>query len=227
VDRIGGTEPVETSLHRDLKHIYADGDAPVEAKLGPYRIDVLNDDQLVEVQTRNLGAIRPKVRKLCRDQKVLVVKPIAHRKYIVKPDKRKPEGISRRLSPKRGRLLDLFDDMVHFAAEFAHPNVALEVLLTEEEELRQPKRAHRWRRRDYRLLDRALLRILEIHRFTTPADFRRFLPTDLPRPFTTGTLAEAMDEPRWLTGQIAYSLRQMGVITPVGRQGNFILYDDC
>jgi hypothetical protein len=217
--------PVESSLHRDLKRIYADREAPVEAKLGRYRIDVAAEDQLIEIQASSLSAIREKVRELCRSHRVLVVKPIPQRKYIVKRDPGRPNGIRRRLSPKRGRLLDIFDDLVHFAREFADPNLTLEVLLTEEEELRVDKPTPRWRRRNYRLLDRVLLRIVEIHRFAAPADFRRILPSDLRRPFTTASLAAAMDEPVWLTRRIAYSLRHMGAISPVGKQGNMIRYD--
>jgi hypothetical protein len=216
---------VETSLHQDLKRIYTDCGGATEAPLGPYRIDVLENDQIIEIQASSLGAIRPKVRALCRDHKVLVVKPIPHRKYIVKRDPKTKAQLSRRRSPKRGRVLDIFDDLVYFAREFAHPNLTLEVVLTEEEELRVERKVRRWRRKPYRLLDRVLLRILEIHRFVNPVDFRRLLPADLARPFTTATLAAAMGEPAWLTRKIAYSLRLMGMVQVVGKRGSFIEYD--
>ena len=218
---------METSLHRDLKQIYADPGSTVEAQFGRYRIDVLEADQLIEIQAGPLGVLRPKVRRLCREHRVLVVKPITHRKYIIRRDPAANETLSRRLSPKRGRLLDVFGDMVHFAREFADPNVTLEVVLTEEEELRVDRATRRWRRRRYRLLDRVLLRIVEIRRFVEPADFRRLLPAELRRPFTTATLAEAMSEPVWLARQIAYSLRHMGAVAPVGKRRNNILYDYC
>ena len=84
--RAGTEGPVETSLHRDLKQIYADAGSTVEAQLGRYRIDVLEADQIVEIQAGPLGALRAKVRSLCREHRVLVVKPITHRKYTIKRD---------------------------------------------------------------------------------------------------------------------------------------------
>lgn len=55
---------METSLHRDLKTVYADQDAQFEVPLGQYRIDVVNGCELVEIQHGALAAIRDKVREL-------------------------------------------------------------------------------------------------------------------------------------------------------------------
>ncbi len=67
---------METSLHRQLKQQYASGDAAQEVKLGKFRIDVVNADQLVEIQHGSLAAIRDKVARLLQDHRVLIVKPI-------------------------------------------------------------------------------------------------------------------------------------------------------
>ena len=52
----------ETSLHRDLKALYAgDGHAARrEVRWGDYRIDVVTADELVEIQHGSLAAIRGK-----------------------------------------------------------------------------------------------------------------------------------------------------------------------
>ena len=75
---------METSLHRELKALYAGPEARFEVPLGKYRIDVANADRLVEIQHGSLAAIRDKVRHLLRDHRVLVVKPIVVRKRLVK-----------------------------------------------------------------------------------------------------------------------------------------------
>ena len=55
---------METSLHRDLKTLYAGKDAQFEVSLGGYRIDVMSGGRLVEIQHGSLAAIRDKVQAL-------------------------------------------------------------------------------------------------------------------------------------------------------------------
>ncbi len=49
---------METSLHRQLKQLYAAGDARQEVVLEQYRIDVVVDGRLIEIQHGALAAIR-------------------------------------------------------------------------------------------------------------------------------------------------------------------------
>ena len=215
---------VEFTLHRELKSLYSDDRAAIEVRLGQHRIDVLDDERLVEIQVSPLGALRDKIRVLADAHRMLIVKPIAYRKYIVHVENGRP--VRRRLSPKRGEIWDLFAEMVHAAREFGHPNVALEVVLTEEEEWRRERRGRRrWRRRPYRIEDRRLLEVVQTHRLADGADFRALLPADLARPFTTADLGLALDRPKWLARMVTYSMRHMGALAAVGKKGNHILYD--
>ena len=79
---------METTLHRELKAAYAPGEAQVEVPLGSYRIDVVHDGTLVEIQHGSLAAIRDKVRELVKRHRVLVVKPIVVRRRLVKLNKK-------------------------------------------------------------------------------------------------------------------------------------------
>ena len=58
---------METSLHRQLKEAYADHEARIEVRVGNYRIDVVRDHELIEIQHGSLAAIRDKVRKLLKE----------------------------------------------------------------------------------------------------------------------------------------------------------------
>ena len=125
---------METSLHRDLKILYAGRQAQYEVSLLGYRIDAIARGRLVEIQHGSLGAIRDKIRHLLQSHRVTIVKPIVAAKTLVKKTAPGGEVLSRRLSPKRGQLLDLFDEMVHFTNVFPHRGLTLEVLLVEVEE---------------------------------------------------------------------------------------------
>lgn len=217
---------METSLHRQLKAHYAAKAGQQEVVCGDYRIDAVRRGQLIEIQHGSLAAIRNKIARLLEDNRVKVVKPIVAKKYLVKLDKKGGEVVGRRLSPKRGTLLDLFDELVYFTRVFPHPRLILEVALVEVEELRYPGHGKRRRRRerDFQIEDQRLVELLDVHRFRTLADLRRLLPKTLPQPFHTQHIAEGLDVPRWIAQRIAYCLRETGAIRLVGKQGNALLY---
>jgi hypothetical protein len=216
---------METSLHRQLKALYAGDSAATEVRMGPYRIDVVQGKLLVEIQHGSLRAIRDKVQALCKSHDVLVVKPIVARKTLVRLCAKGRE-VSRRLSPKRGTLLDVFDELVYFTRAFPHPRLSLELRLVEIEELRKPGhgRRRRWRRKDHVVIDQQLLSVGEPYRLNTTADLVSLLPGTLPATFHTGDLAKQIDQPRWIAQRIAYCLREMGATESVGKQGNSLLY---
>ena len=218
---------METSLHRDLKALYAGGDAEFEVTLGKYRIDVVTGDQLVEIQHGSLAAIRDKVRKLVARHRVLVVKPIVARKLLVKQSAKGGAVTGRRLSPKRGQILDLFDELVYFTRAFPHPRLTLDVPLVEIEEWRYPGhgRRRRWRATDHQVADRKLVAVREVHRLKTAADVGGLIACPLPRPFHTGHLAGSLGVERWLAQRIAYCLRKIGSLREVGKMGNARLYE--
>ena len=55
---------METTLHRQLKERYATEGAVLEQRLGRFRIDVVQRNQLVEIQLAPLAAIRDKIAEL-------------------------------------------------------------------------------------------------------------------------------------------------------------------
>ena len=217
---------METSLHRQLKSHYATDSSQEEVAYGGYRIDAIHRGRLIEIQHGSLAAIRDKIASLLEQHRVTVVKPIVARKQLVKLDQRGGTIVDRRLSPKRGQLLDIFDELVYFTRVFPHKRLILEVVLVEIDELRYPGHGRRRRRRDsdFQVEDQRLVSIIDTHKFRTLADLRRMLPKQLPATFHTGDLARCLDVQRHIAQRIAYCLRETGAIHSVGKQGNALLY---
>jgi hypothetical protein len=215
---------METSLHRALKTHYAGGTEQVEVRLGEYRIDAVVGRELIEIQHGSLAAIRDKIRKLLENHRVLVVKPIVARKVLVKGE---GADATRRASPKRGSLLDVFDELIYFTRVFPHPRLSLEVVLVEVEEWRVPGhgRRRRWRRTDHVVSDQILTGIVATRRLATAADLWDMLPGGLPVPFHTGDMAELLEVRRHIAQRIAYCLRHCGAIRQVGKRGGAWLYE--
>jgi hypothetical protein len=217
---------METSLHRQLKAHYAGDDGSTEVVFGGYRIDAIRNGELVEIQHGSLAAIRDKIRRLLGKQRVRVVKPIVANK-LLKLDGRGGVELSRRRSPKRGVLLDVFEELVYFTRVFPHNRLVLEVVLVDVEERRFPGCGKRRRRRpasDFQIEDQVLVKIVQSHSFATIHDLLRLLPRGLPAEFHTGHLADRLKAPRWTAQRMAYCLREMKAVKVVGKQGNALLY---
>lgn len=217
---------METSLHRQLKARYATEGARQEVSVDGFRIDVVRGDELVEIQHGSLAAIRDKIRQLVRKHAVLIVKPIVVRKQIVRLAAKDGDVVSRRLSPKQGSVLDLFDELVYFTRVFPHRNLTLEVPLVNIEEWRYPGhgRRRRWRTNDHQVADQKLVSVGDVFQFVEAADLLTLLPTKLPQPFHSGDLAAKLNVRRWIAQRIVYCLRKTGAVDEVGKQKNARLY---
>lgn len=219
----------ETSLHAALKAWYAQPGDEAEAAVDSFVIDLRRGDTLIEIQTRNLAAMKRKLMHLVERYPVRLIHPIAQEKWVVKCKADGATVVSRRKSPRRGQIEMLFKELVSFPQLVAHPNFTLEVALTQEEEWQRPAkrgagRRASWRRKGWAIYDRRLLGVVEHVSLASPADYRRFLPETLPAPFTNQDLAVAARQPLYLAQKMTYCLRQMGVIETVGRRGRASLY---
>jgi hypothetical protein len=132
---------------------------------------------------------------------------------------------SRRKSPKRGTYEEVFAELVRFPRLLSSPNFSLDVLLIQEEEVRRFDGTRAWRRRGWVTHERRLLQVVDRKLFRCPADILELVPPTLARQFTTSDLATATGQRRWLAQKMAYCLREMGLISRVGKRGNALLYE--
>jgi hypothetical protein len=217
---------METSLHRELKALYGGPDARREARHGRYRIDVIDGDELIEIQHASLASIRDKVRDLLSGHRVRIVKPIVASKLLVKRRRKGGAVVERRMSPKRGRLLDIFDELVYFTRVFPHRRLTIELVSVEIEEWRYPGhgRRRRYGERDFEVEDQILVSRGATWQLQTAADLLALAETPLPATFKTDELAECLQVPRWLAQRIAYCWRETGAVVCAGKCGNAHVY---
>jgi hypothetical protein len=205
----------EKPLHAALKDWYAQPGDRFEVKVDGYFIDIIHNDMLIEIQNGNFSAIKRKVNDLLQRHSLRLVYPIAQEKWIIKPS-----GIggtsSRRKSPKRGQLIQVFKELVSFPALLNCENFSLDVLLIQEEEVRKYDTGRGWRRGGWVTQERRLLEVVGRHLFQIPEDLWKLIPAGLPEKFTTTDLARTLGISRRLSQQMAYCLREMGIIQKTG-----------
>ena len=214
----------EKSLHAALKQWYAQPGDPFEVKLDGYFIDLIHGDLLVEIQTGSFHPLKKKLHKLCESHPVRLVFPIPQEKWIVMLPKEEGGAQTRRRSPRKGRVEDLFSELIYLPGLMAHDNFSLEVLMIQEEEVRRPESRKGRRRKEWVTQDRKLISVLSRRVFQTPADLADLLPTALSESFTVKELAKAARAPVWLARRTIYCLKALDVLTDAGKRGNARLY---
>jgi hypothetical protein len=220
---------METSLHHELKRHYAGPGGRTEVRIGRFRVDaIVCDDRgehLVEIQHGPLWVIRDKIRQLTRRHQVRIVKPIIGRKRLIKLSRKGGRVVDERMSPRQGKLLELFDELVYFTRAFPHRNLALEVLLVDIEELRfpRPNRRRPWRKQ-FAVEDQRLLEIRQSLLIATVSDLMQLVDCPLSPTFGTAHLAKALNIERWRAQRIAYVLRESGAVAAVGKQRGAWIY---
>ena len=162
----------EKPLHASLKAWYAQPDDRFEVAVDGSVIDILRGELLVEIQTRSFWALKRKLEKLVVSHPVRLVFPIAIEKWIIRLSDDGDVQEGRRKSPKRGSILELFRELVSFPHLISHPNFALEVLLIQEEEVRQQGLARNWRRRGWGTVERRLVQVVERRLFAPRPTWR-------------------------------------------------------
>jgi hypothetical protein len=213
----------EKPLHASLKQWYAQPGDRFEVTVDGFVIDLVRDDLLIEIQTGHFAAIKSKLTRLTRSHQVRLIYPIVQEKWIVRLAGDGRREAMRRKSPKRGRLEDLFREMVSIPHLLSNPNFSLAVLMTREDEVRCPEGKHRRRRRGWGIEGRRLLDVVDQRLFGGAADWRGLLPQEL-ETFTTSDLAAAMDTDRDLAQKMAYCLCKGRVIELIGKRGRAHLY---
>ncbi|MCK5646337.1 MAG: hypothetical protein KAH97_06115 [Anaerolineales bacterium] len=214
----------EKPLHSALKAWYSQPKDEIEVKVNGYIIDIKRGELLIEIQSKNVSGIKRKISELTQQYQLRLLLPIPKEKWIIRLDESGSNQISRRKSPKRCSFLDLFSELVSIPSLINNENFSMDVVLIQEEEIRQYEDGRAWRRRGWVTQERRLLNVIEHRTFATKEDLAALLPDHVPDPFTTADLVENLSITRRLAQQMSYCLRLAEVTDLVGRRKRFKLY---
>ncbi len=216
----------EHSLHDQVKRSLAGPGDRLEASVAGRVVDLAKEDgEVVEVQTRNLAALLPKVRAFSgAGIRVRVVHPVPELLHILRRDPESGKILSRRKSPKRGDVWRVFDELVKAPGLIARPGVSVEALLVHATEIRVRDGTGSWRRRGDRTEDRILDAVVGGACWETAEDWLSILPPGLPPPWSSESLGRALGLPPPRARKILYCLARAGLLEEAGRSGRRKLY---
>jgi hypothetical protein len=216
----------EQTLHEQLKELYAQESGEMESSMGEYRVDVVRGNLLIEIQTSSFSSIRDKLKDMIQDYRVRLVHPIAYRKWIVRLDENRKQ-VSRRKSPKRGRVEEVFYELVYMPELTVDPNFELEVALIDLDEYWIDDGRGSWRRRRWSIYDKQMIELHERYLFKSPEDFKKLIPENMLSDFTSKMLSKKSGLKMSLAQKMLYCLTRMNVIARNGKKGRAYLYRLC
>lgn len=216
----------EYSLHEQLKRIYAEPGARLEARVEGKIVDVVRaDGELIEIQTAQLGKVAAKATALAAaGHRVRIVFPVAAELRIRRLDPGTGELLTERKSPKKGDLYRVFDELVRAPFLVGAPGITLEVVLSRVLETRTRDGSGSFWRKGDRTIDRELVEVLGTRVFADRASWMELIPGRLPPPWTSATLGEALGIPPGRARKILYTFRRAGLVAEVGKEGRRPLF---
>ncbi|HEY9754512.1 MAG TPA: hypothetical protein V6C97_05110 [Oculatellaceae cyanobacterium] len=213
----------EHSLHQEIKTYLAIPGDRFEVPLGNYIIDILRDNLLIEIQTKNFSALKEKLQTLTKTHQVRLVYPLPERKTITCTAKDNTVLYTRK-SPRKGVLVDVFRELVMIPEVIGAENFSLEILFVDEEEIRCADGKGSWRRRGVSIKERRLLGVNSRVLFQNKTDFLKLLPNSLSSTFTSNELAAQAKITARVARQITYCYRKSGFLQVTGKRGNAFVY---
>lgn len=213
----------EKPLHAAIKYTVEPNDSYHEVRIGSHVADVVTEQGIVEVQTRNFFGTKKKLEAFLQQGPVQLIYPIAETKWICWVDEDSGEVSPPKRSPKKGKPLDSFMELMRIRQLLLHPNLTFQIWMLEVEEYRflngygkeKKKRATRYQQRP--------LELKEIYSLHGGADYLSLLP-DLPQPFTKKELMKAAKRSEAWARYTLYTLEQLELLQRCGKEGKAILY---
>lgn len=214
----------EKTLHAILKHYFEPDERNHETKIGKYYADIVNENGIIEIQTRNFNALRLKLSAFLENSEVTIVYPIAHQKWLIWIDNETGEITKKRKSPKVGRLYEAFFELYKIKPLLTHPNLKLCIVMLDMTEYRnldgwsgdKKKGSSRYERIPNDIVD-------EIH-IDSAADYIKLIPLNLPENFTSKDFQKESGLNLHNAQTALNVLKYVGGVYQTGRQGNSLIY---
>ena len=214
----------EKSLHGILKYYIEPDPAYHEVKLCGSIADIKRGDTVVEIQTRSLERLCPKLDKFLSVADVRIVYPLPYEKRISLIDKDSGEIISRRKSPKRASAADAIIELRKIKSYLSHPRLSLSLVFLNVDEYRTEGERVRFGKRTTVRAERIPNSIECVMNFDSPEDYLRLLPESLPLEFTVAELAKAVKLKKRWGYDIVSLLLSLGLIELRGKRGRENVY---
>lgn len=211
----------EKTLHNIIKMYYEDDDTYQEVKVGKYVADICKGKEIIEVQTKAFNKLVFKLEEFLTNYQVKIIYPIAYNKWLSWIDDKTKEVVSRRKSPKIGRIYDCFKELYRIKKYLNNQNCTIVLFFVDIEESRNLNGWSKDKKRGSVREDQIPVELVDEVEIN---DFHLFIPYDLPTKFTSKDYAQTAKQ-SLRNAQIGLNILQyVKVIKVIGKSGRSNLY---
>lgn len=214
----------EKTLHAVLKEYYEPDESSQEIKIGDYVADIVGEHGIIEIQTRQLSRLKPKLECFLQATDVTVVHPVAKIKYVSWLNEETGEISKPRKSTRKYDEYSALWEMYGIKEFIKNPRFHLILCLMEIEEIRSLNGWSKDKKKGSTRFDRIPKSIISEIRFETKDDYWQLLPLGVEKNFTTKELAKVMNRDVQTARELLYILESAEIVEKTGKKGNSILY---
>lgn len=215
----------EKTVHAVLKLYIAPDHTYHEQRVHNYVADIVIENSIIEIQTRNFNLLRRKLDVFLPDHEVTIVYPVARTKWLCWVNEETGEVSKPRKSPKTGTPYQIFPELYRIKSYLTHPNLHLQIVLIDIEEYRVLNGWSKDKKKGSTRNDGIPVALNEEFHIHTPTDYKRLIPDTLPSQFTTKDYKKAARLSQGIAATALNILYFMKVVDRVGKKGNFYIYE--
>lgn len=213
----------EKCIHAALKN-YFSNDYDQEAKIGSFYADIVTENGIFEIQTRNFNKLNKKLEVMLSVCHVTVVYPYEKRTRVITASDTNGEVLREGGFRTNNSLTEFFLELYRIKSFLTDPNLSICIAELDVERVNyvSEKTGKRRKRGAYTKTPLSLRREIYLEK---PEDYFALLPEELPKEFTVKELQgyiKATDVKLMLE-----ILLYLGIVDKVGKRGNAEVYRVC
>lgn len=219
-EKKGIGELSEKTLHRIIKNLYESNSLNQEIKIGNYYVDVLNNNNIIEIQTKQFNKLRKKLEYFLSLNKytINIIYPIFTSKmiYLLDDDK----VIKSYKSPKKLHIPEVFYELYKIKSFLNNTSITITLLLLEIDEYRQVSN----NRKGYICYDRIPKKLIDEIILNNNNDYLSLLPKELEEEFTSKDLSLLTKTDIKYVNKMLNVLKYLNVVEVIGKDGKKYIY---
>ena len=211
----------EKTLHKTIKNLYESNQDYQEVKIDGYYVDILKDNNIIEVQTKQFDKLRNKLSYLLDhyDYNINVIYPIFNNKVIYYIYDNKIISLPKK-SPKKLKYPEVFYEIYKIKNLLSNEKLVITLLVLDIQEYRIKTN----NRKKYVLYDRVPIKLIEEVRLTKKDNYISLLPKNSGEVFTVKDVCELTKGDNKYVSKMINVLKYLGIIEMIGKEGKKYLY---
>lgn len=211
----------EKYLHKTIKNLYEENKDNQEIRIDKYFVDILRDNEIIEVQTKQFNKLREKIAYLLSLDKysINIVYPVFNSKMIYMVDEN--NNISNpKKSPKKFKYPEVFYELYKIKSFLDNKNLKITLLIFDIDEYRMITN----NRKGYYCFERIPTKLIEEVILEKKEDYLKLFPKNLNEPFTINDLCKQTKSNNKYVSKMVNVMKFLDIIELVGKQGRKYLY---